>query len=61
MSKRFAADTKAHVTAFQKMGNPFDKDSDEIVILDTKEVMSENIAQSIVCAHEEGKNNIQPL
>ena len=34
---RFAADTKALVVAFQEAGNPFDEDSDEIIILDTKD------------------------
>ena len=53
--KRFAADTKALVAAFQEAGNPFEEDSDENIILDTKEVMSEEVAQSIMCAHEEGK------
>ena len=37
------------------MGNPLDEHSDEITILDTKEVMSEEVARSIMCAHEEGK------
>ena len=55
VQKRFAADTKALVAAFQEVGNPFDEDSDEIVILDTKEVMSEDVARSIMCAHEEGR------
>ena len=55
VQKRFAADTKALVVAFQEAGNPFDEDSDEIIILDTKEVMSEEIARSVMCAHEEGK------
>ncbi len=37
------------------MGNPFEEDSDEIIVLDTKEVMPQEVAQSIMCAHEEGK------
>ena len=44
---RFAADTKALVVAFQEAGNPFDEDSDEIIILDTKEVLSREVTQSI--------------
>ncbi len=55
VQKRFAADTKALVTAFQCMGNPFEEDNDEIIVLDTKEVMPQEVAQSIMCAHEEGK------
>ena len=55
VQKIFAADTKALVTAFQCMGNPFEEDSDEIIVLDTKEVMPQEVAQSIMCAHEEGK------
>lgn len=53
VQNRFAADTKALVAAFQEAGNPFDEDSDEI---DTKEVMSEVVARSIMCAHEKGRN-----
>ena len=52
---RFSAETKALVTAFQEMENPFDEDSDEITILDTEEVMPEEVVRSIMCAHEEGK------
>ena len=37
------------------MGNPFNEDADEIVVFDTEEVMSEEIARSIMCVHEEGK------
>ncbi len=37
------------------MGNPFEEDSDEIIVLDTKEVMPQEVAQSIMRAHEEGK------
>ena len=55
VQNRFAADTKALVTAFQEMGNSFDEDSDEFAVLvDTKEVMSKEAARSIMCAHEEG-------
>ena len=55
VQNRFAADTKVLVTTFQEKGNLFDEDSDEFTILDTKEVMSEEVAQSIMCTHEEGK------
>ena len=55
VQNRFAADTKALVTAFQEVRNPFEEDSDEITILDTKEVMSDEVARSVMCAHEEGK------
>jgi len=55
VQKIFAADTKALIAALLEAGNPFDEDSDEIVILDTKEVMSESVAKSIMCKHVEGK------
>ena len=54
VQKRFAADTKAFVIAFQEAENPFKEVSDEIIILNTKEVLSEDIARCIMCAHEEG-------
>ena len=44
VQNRFVADTKALIAAFQEMGNPFIEDSDEIIVLDTKEVMSEETA-----------------
>lgn len=55
VQNKFAADTKALVAAFQDAGNPFDDDSIELIILDTKEVLSNEVAKSIMCAHEEGK------
>ena len=54
VQKIFTADTKALVVAFQETANPFEEHDDEIIILDTKEVLSD-IARSIMCAHEEGK------
>ena len=40
------------------MGNPFDENSDEITILNTKEVMSEEVARSVICAHEVHKPEV---
>ena len=54
VQKRFAADTKALLAAFQETGNPFAEDSNEIIILDTKEVLSTKVARSVMCAHEQG-------
>ena len=51
----FSAHTKALVIAFQEAGNPFDEDSHEVVIIDTREVMPDNVARSIMGAHGEGK------
>ena len=44
--QRFFAHTKALVIAFQEAGNPFDEDSHEVVIIDTREY--------IMDAHGEG-------
>ena len=48
---RCVAHTKALVIAFQVAGNPFDEDSDEVVIIDTREVMPHTVACSIMGAH----------
>ena len=48
VQQRFVAHTKALVIAFQEAGNPFDEDSHEVVIIDTKEVMLNNVARSIM-------------
>ena len=55
VQQRFVAHTKARVIAFQEAGNPFDEDSHEVVIIDTREVMPDNVARSIMGAHGEGK------
>ena len=52
---RFVAYTKALVIAFQEEGNPFDEDSHEVVIIDTREVMPNNVARSIMGALGKGK------
>ena len=55
VQQRFVAHTKALVIVFQEAGNPFDEDSHEVVIIDTREVMPDNVARSIMGAHGEGK------
>ena len=50
----FVAHTKALVIAFQEAGNPFDEDSHDVVIIDTREVMPNNVARSIMGALGEG-------
>ena len=49
VQKRFLADTKALILAHEEVGNPFDK---EIVMLETKEVLSDEMAHSIMRAQE---------
>ena len=55
VQQRFVAHTKALVIAFQEAGNPFDEDNHKVVIIDTREVMPNNVARSIMGAHIEGK------
>ena len=55
VQQRFVAHTKALVIAFQEAGNSFDEDSHEVVIIDTREVMPNNVARSIMGAVGEGK------
>ena len=54
VQQRFVAHTKALVIAFQEAGNPFDEDSHEVFIIDTREVMPNNVASNIMGAHGEG-------
>ena len=42
-------------TPFQEAGNPFVEDSHEVVIIDTREVMPDHVARSIMSAHGAGK------
>ena len=44
VQQRFVAHTNALAIAFQETGNAFDEDSHEIVIIDTREVMPDNVA-----------------
>ena len=55
VQQRVFAHTKALVIAFQEAGNPFEDDSHEVVIIDTREVMPDNVARSIMGSHGEGK------
>ena len=55
VQQRFVAHTKALAIAFQEAGNPFDEDSHEVVIIDTREVRPNNVARSIMGALGEGK------
>ena len=45
--------TKALAIAFQDVGNCFDDSSDEVVIIDTRDVMTDNVARIIMSAHGE--------
>ena len=54
VQQRFVAHTKTLVIAFQEAGSPFDEDSHKVVIIDTREVMPDNVARSIMGVHEEG-------
>ena len=55
IQQRFVAHTKALVIAFQEAGNLFDEDSHEVVIIDTREVMPNTVARSIMGTHGERK------
>ena len=55
VQQRFVAHTKALVIAFQEAGNPFDEDSHEVVIIDTREVLPNNVARSTMGALGEGR------
>ena len=53
--QRFIAHAKALVTSFQEAGNPSDEDSDELVIIQTRDVMTGSVARIISSAHGEGR------
>lgn len=35
--------------AFNRTGNPYKEDTDKIVLLDTKDVMSEAVEEAVMC------------
>ena len=45
---RFVAHAKARVNTFQEAGNPFDENSDEVVIIDTRDIMTDNVAYACI-------------
>ena len=47
--------TKALAVECQDAGNHFVESSDEVVIIDTRDVMTDNVARIIMSAHEEGQ------
>ena len=48
------------VISFQDACKPFDEDSDEVVIIDTREVIPDTEARSIMSAHGEGQQQHSP-
>ena len=52
---RVVAHTNALIIAFQEAGNHLYENSHEVVIIDTRQVMLDNVARSILGAHGEGK------
>ena len=53
--QRFVAHAKALVITFQEACNHLYEDSHEVVIIDTREVMPDNVARRIMGAHGQGK------
>ena len=55
VQQRFVAHTKALVIALQEACNHLYDDSHEVVIIDTREVMPDNVARRMMGAHRQGK------
>ena len=55
VQQRFVAHTKALVIALQEACNHLYDDSHEVVIIDTREVIPDNVARRIMGAHRQGK------
>ena len=51
LQQRFVAHNNALVKAFQEAVNPFHENSDEVVIIDTRYVMTDNVARIVMSAH----------
>ena len=60
VQQRFAVHTKALIIAFQKAGNPFDDDKHEVVIIDTRKVMSDHVAR-MSWVHMETERSSMPI
>lgn len=52
----FAKDVRALVDTIEAMGNPFLEDSMDMIVLDTKDVMPEIVAESVTNAHQIGQS-----
>ena len=58
VQQRFVAHTKSLVKEFQVVDNRFDESSDKVVIIDTSDVMTDDVARIITSAHEEGQKQL---
>ena len=56
VQKTFFKDVQALISVLQEMGNPFTEDSTELIVLGTKEIMSECVVQAIKTAKQKGQS-----
>ena len=56
VQKAFFKDVQALVSVLEDMGSPFTEDSTELIVLDTKEIMSDCVVQAIKTAKQKGQS-----
>ena len=55
VQKAFFKYVQELISVLEEMGNPFTKDSTELIMLDTKEIMPECVVQAIKTAKQKGQ------
>ena len=55
MHKSFAKDVQALLAAFEDLGNPFEEDSQDFLVLDTKEIANPAVVETVRTAKQIGK------
>ena len=55
VQKAFAKDVQALLEVIEEMGNPFTEDSADLIVLDSKEIMSECVVEAVKKAKEMGE------
>ena len=61
VQKSFASDINNVISSFEKLGNPFAKDSYDLYVLDTKVIMPDEVIATMRSVEETGKHNLMAL
>lgn len=61
MQVNFARDVQSLVKVIQKLGNPFEEESRDIIILDSKEIADPSSLKTVQNVHQIGQNQFKAL
>ena len=55
----FGKDVRALVSSIEEMGNPFEEDTADLLVLDTKEIMPQCVVEAVQAAEQKGQSQYE--